>query len=86
MKSTVGGNFSSKPSTSSAIGGKRQSKPQLMSELNFSLKSKKQAGATSDDQGFQNLIKPLVSGRVPQSTKHTPANIDMDGFQTKSYT
>lgn len=71
-----------KPTMTSNLAAKRQSKPQLMSELTLSLKSKKQTPgvASSDDSGYQNFIKPLVSGRNPQTTKHTPASIDMDNF------
>lgn len=64
-----------------------------MSELTLSLKNKKnhagiaaQGGGRNDNNGgsYQNLIKPLMSGRTPQTTKNTPAQ--MDNFSARSYT
>ena len=65
-----------------------------MSELTLSLKNKKNhagiaaqgGGRNNDSNGgsYKNLIKPLISGRTPQTTKNTPAQ--MDNFSARSYT
>ena len=60
-----------------------------MSELTLSLKNKKQSQGgikTGNEANYLNLVKPLVTaGRAgPQTTKHTPANIE--NFQGRPYT
>lgn len=58
-----------------------------MSELTLSLKNKKSAGQGKQphEPNLASYAKPLVSaGRVPQSTKHTPAA--MDNLSGRSYT
>lgn len=59
-----------------------------MSELTLSLKNKKtSSGATGrpNENTNSNAIKPLISaGRIPQSTKNAPDNIE--NFSARTYT